>query len=373
MRDVVSNVNNVTSFCEEAAKKHPNRFDLCKMDGTKSVDEVRQGSQSQAPGGFGSGTNPFTQPSTSSGFGQPSGFGRNLGFGQPSAPGGTSTFGKPSQPGTFGQPSFGQPSAPSQTPAFGQPSQPAQPSTFGQPSQPISFGQTGFGQPSQPSAPNNNPFATGPSNLGSSNAPGFGQPSAPTAAFGKPSFGAATSSGQNASPFGQPSTSSGFGQTGFGQPSVPQPTTSASTNPFSQQTSSQSNPFASNNSSTPFGSTNNQPSAASGGFGSQPATTPGISTGAPHPLTGKPAVPMTYTQTLPNIPSTTRQVTDPITKKPKTILVTYKGCKVEYKDDKPCYERPDGKGYERIFFPEGEPPVKKDDVEPAQSMYTDEV
>ena len=389
IQEIVHKVDNVAKFIEEAEGRHPNRHDLCKIDGSKSIDQVKEEFQNGIPGGFGHSSSsggvstPFTQPTTAPAFGQRSGFGQPIGS--------TPSFGKPTQPGTFGQPAFGQPSAPSQAPAFGEPSrpqpapafgQPSQPSGFGQPSKPPGFGQPAFGQPSQPSQPStfgtSNPFVKSP-NSAAGAAPAFGQPSAPGNTFGQPSFGAA-GSGHAVPAFGRPTTSGG----GFGQPSQPQ-STSAPSYPFGRPPIEQFNPF--NTSSQPgpttTTTTNNQAPTAGGSFGQPPAPTSGLSptngpapkttTGANHPLTGQPSAAITYTQTLPNVPSTTRQVTDSVTKRPKTILVTYKGCKVEYKEDKPCYQRPDGKGFERIFFPDGEPVVRKEDVEPDQSKYTDEV
>lgn len=344
-------------------------------------------------GGFGqppdlSGKSPFTNTSAPSAFGQPSQ--ATTAFGQPSNPGfgaGTSVpqssaFGQPSQPSNpFGQtsqtgPNFGQSSKPS---AFGQPSQP---SAFGQPTQPSpAFGQpskpSAFGQPTQPSA-----FGqpTQPSAFGqpSQTTPAFGQPSQPSA-FGQSSQpGSAFGKSAQPSPFAQPvTTTSVFGQssttaTAFGQTSNSAfGTPSAPINAFSQPASSEGNA-----SSTPaFGSTafgqpvpaaatssKENPFAASSGardtgFGSaavtrtSPLSNPPVlsananSSSTPHPLTKKPHRPVHYTETIPvNAPT----IVDPQNKR----LRTYRGRPVKYIDEHPCYDRPDRKGWERIWFPQ---------------------
>ena len=434
MSDVLNNAGNVGKFMEDAEKKHPNRMDFTKVDGTKSRDQVIKEAESGnglgESSGFGQPT-AFTKPRTT--FGQPtpsSGFGSG-GFGQPAQP---SVFGKPS--GTFGQPAtssfgkpsvgFGQPSfGQSAQPVFGQPAQPApvfgQPGTpapvfgqpakpapvFGQPEQPSTafgkpaFGSTGFGQPTTVGAKSS--FAAPSAGTGFGQ-PSFGQSSQPTASFGQPS--------QPTSGFGQPSQrSSGFAQAAqsnpFGQPSQPspfsQPTTTSSgfgqniTNPASDSESTPA--FGKPSTATPtFGQPPTQPSnifvaksenkradsddamtspvfspasrstTNSNQFGvSNPMSGPGSSTAqaarksslsevgvlppntnssaTPHPLTNKAPRPLHYTQT---IPATAPTVTDPATGK----LRRYRGRQVQYINDCPCYERPDGKGWERIWFPQ---------------------
>ncbi|KKY15632.1 putative ccch zinc finger domain protein [Phaeomoniella chlamydospora] len=428
MQDVLNNIDNVPKFWEEAEKKHPNRMDLCKMDGSRNVDLVKEelAKQNSSSGGFGSGSladnnnatagsNPFAKPSTPSAFGQPS-----VGFGQPSF--GAPAFGKPSQPSGLGQPAFGQPSTTTQ-PAFGQPSNVSQPTAFGQPAQPqqitgfgqpsgfgkpafgqppqTSTGQAGFGQPAQssgfgqpsfgaPSAPSAFGQPSAPA-FGQPSAPAFGQPSAPSSGFGQPqapASGLGQPAGSSIKSFGRPSQPTSFGQPAFGQPS-PAPQTqspAAAANPFGQPAAA-GNPFAAKPSTASPFSAPSAPSSAPSIFGqqAQSSTTPSVTqpstvnipkttTGQPHPLTSKPTQAVIITQTLPQVPSATITITDPNTRRPKNILTTFRGQKVTYnKEDKPCYERPDGKGPERIFFPDGQPPIKAEEVAVEDSKYTDEV
>jgi len=327
--------------------------------------------QPAASSGFGAPT--FGRPAVSSGFGAPSfgqpaassSFGTST-FGQPSALAGSSAFGTRPASGGFGQTSqptssfgqsapFGQPS--NRPPAFGQPStafsqqslpgsgfgfggQPApsasgfgqtsEPtSTFGQPSQPTSgFGQPSqpsvFGQPSQPSS-----FGQPVAGFGqlSNSSQAFSTPSAPSGGFGRP-----TSPEQN-NPFGTKSTTA---TSGFGQPSQAVATNAAT--PFGQLTSTAttiSNAFERRLST----STNVGSSVGTAGL---PGPSPNTST-TPHPLTDKPPAVVHYTQTIPSSASPTG---DPITKN----LTSFKGRRVQYINDVPCYERPDRRGWERIWY-----------------------
>lgn len=393
-------------------------------------------------GGFGQPAQPsiFGQPSTA--FGQPatSTFGKpSIGFGQPSfGQSAQPAFGKPAQPASaFGQPTpqgpvFGQPAKPASV--FGQPTAPA--SAFGQSSQPNpifgqptqtssafgkpAFGSSGFGQPStgfgQPSfgqATQSGTTFSQPSQSGAI----FGQPSQPNAGFGQspqPSTGfgqpaPSGSFGQNppASPFSQSTTTpSLFGQAtttaasgaatipAFGKPSTATPT-------FGQPASQQSNPFGAKAESTPAKFDNPMSSAklGSGNTSTVNASPPSIgfgraqetrkssshegstlppntnSSAKSHPLTNKAPHPLHYTQTL---PATTPTAADPTTKQ----LRTYRGRPVRYINDSPCYERPDGKGWERIWFPQdGQTPDvvylghgdKIADLVAEQERYTDDV
>ncbi|KEF62820.1 uncharacterized protein A1O9_00793 [Exophiala aquamarina CBS 119918] len=334
--------------------------------------------------GFGGATqkNPFAAASASSGFGQ-----SNLTFGQSSQP--TSTFGHPSQPNS----TFGQPSQPSST--FGQPSQPS--STFGQPAQPSSA----FGQPSQPT-------------------PTFGQPAQQASPFGQSSqtnstFGKPTAFGQAASPFGQSGqTTSSFGQPSqttstFGQPSQPssgftQPTFGASATPSFGQPSTQGNAFGGNttqqqpsdqametnspgaspraippgnqfaNAATPtFTSPMPAPSAPSQPVAPPPPPKAIVNTSStPHPLTGKPPAAVLVTQSLPFQPP----------QKNRDQLISYRGQRVQYVDGEPCFQRPDRKGLQKIWFPDGAaaPDVvalnredKLDDLQGSPDEYTDSI
>jgi nucleoporin NUP42 len=487
MADVVNNVDNVAKFMEDAEKKHPNRLDFTKVDGTKTREQViKEAEPSNSLGGssgfgqpnsfaepattfgqatasssFGSGG--FGQPAQSSSFGQaaqPSSFGKPSGaFGQPA----TSTFGKPTigfgQPsfGQSAQPVFGQPAQPAptfgqpapQAPVFGQPAKPApvfgQPAppapTFGQSSQPTpvfgqpaqssssafgkpAFGSTGFGQPSTAGA--KNPFAAPSATTGfgqpsfgqpsqsaaafgqpSQSGPGFGQPSQPSTGFGQPAPSNPFGQTSQPSPFSQPNTaSSAFGQTNtttapgsaatpaFGKPS-------AATPMFGQPPSQQNNPFGTKPENrlanfdnpmsppmfTPGGTSTMNANPSGQGFGGTQAPRKSSvteiavlppntnSSATPHPLTNKAPRPLHYTQT---IPATAPTVTDPTTKR----LNRYRGRPVRYINDSPCYERPDGKGWERIWFPQdGQTPDvvylgredKIGDLVAEQERYTDEV
>ena len=444
MRAIAHNADDVIKFMEDAEKKHPNRYDFCQIDGTKTREELAKAAkaaeasdnsfgggfgQASAATGFGMPTfgqpaassgfgqsgfgqpvqsaNPFAQPSAATGFGQPSrpaqpanpfaqpsaatGFGKpafgqpgagvgfgQSGFGQPSQPA-TSGFNQPTQQSAFGAPAFGQPSQPTSgfgqpsqpTPAFGQPSQPAQSANpfakpaagFSQPS------QTGFGQPSQPTT---STFSK-PAAPGGFAQSGFGQPSQPaTSGFGLPTQAATPSFGQPSQPalsaFGQPSQPA---TSGFGQPSQPAATGFAAGAGFGTKSPSTS----------PF----NQPSTATatGGFGqpSNPAPSTGFASAAnsqspqvTNPLTGQPTAALHYTETLPKRATNFRPGTKDVT--------SYAGRQVQHVNDAPCYDRPDGRGLERIWFPEFgngadvlalNAPGKKDDLESRAEDYTEEV
>jgi nucleoporin NUP42 len=423
MRAIARNPEDVIKFMEDANQKHPNRYDFCQTDGSKTREELAKAAES-ANSGFGGG---FGQAASTTGFGKPS-------FGQPPAAAATG----------FGQPSFGQPSQPTQSAnpfaqpsaatAFGQPSQVAT-GGFGQPTPPSSFGAPSFGQPAQSAPGFGQPSQTAP-DFGQPSQPGpaFGQPSQPAPAFGQP----AQSANPFAKPsvgFGQPSAPGGFGQTGFGQPSQPvstgfgqpsqpalggfgqpsqpalggfgQPSQPATTG-FGQPAQPTSTGFGqpSQSATTGFGtgtafgtkSSNSSPSiqpaaaTATGGFG-QPSNTiasaPGIGADpstsfapAPNaqagqnlnPLTGQPSASLHYTETLSNRAAKFR----PGTKE----VQSYAGRRVQYVNDVPCYERPDGKGWERIWFPEFgngaevlalNAPGKKDDLEGKADDYTQAV
>ncbi len=397
---------------------------------TKPVSDFGAASQGQSPRpSFGQ--SGFAQPSATATFGKPAGgaFGQpsslaqttpSLGFGtsgftqpvarNPFAPASaaiagqpsqsTAAFGQTSQPtSAFGQPAFGQAALPPS--GFGQSSQlgsgfgqqPRQTSGFGQPSQP----STGFGQALQPFPPN--PFS------------GFGQPSKPTTAFGQTSQ-APTSFGQSSPPapgFGQPAQAvSSFGQTsqptsafvqpsrtdpGFGQPSqtgtinqtvpsfaqpLPSQTTDKQLNNSSGGSTTTRNPF--NQPSQPAPNANDRPNpfvapsstattlinTTSPPVTVPPATAaPTASSTTPHPLTSKPPAAVHYSQTL-GLSSTRK---DPSTKR----LTDFKNRPVKYINDAPCYERPDGKGWERIWFPDGVENVRLEDVQQVEEVYTEEV
>jgi nucleoporin NUP42 len=471
MRTIAENADDVIKYMEDADKKHPNRYDFCQTDGTKTREELAKAAESKNSfgGGFGQpatssgfgqsgfgqpsqpvqSANPFAQPSAANAFGKPTfgqpaagaGFGQT-GFGQPSQPAQSANpFAKPSVANAFGKPAFGQPAAgagfgqsgfgqPSQPAigSFGQPSQPA--SGFGQPSQPVQsanpFAQpvTGFGQRSQPASAFGQPSQLNTAAFGQPAAPGgfghtgFGQPSqAATSGLDLPSQPAASGFGQLSQPaggFGQPSqpatssfgapsqpAASGFGQlspqpatSGFGQLSL-QPAasgfdtgTSVGPNPRSASPFGQSvAPTATGG----FGQPSNQPAAtgfgrpssqpASGGFDTAPSAPQGFTTTAnaqgaltSHPLTGQPPAPLHYTETIPKRAASFRPGSRDVS--------SYAGRRVQYVNDAPCYDRPDGKGLERLWFPEGgngadvlalNTPEKKVDLEGKAEDYTDSV
>ena len=272
MQNAATQVKDIQSFMERKEKEHPNRYDLCKWDGTIPMEEfvkktefnAQPGSSLNPWGGatratsdsnpfskpaFGQAASPFGQASQSSSpFGQPN---TSSGFGQAAQP---SAFGQPAQPTAFAKPAFGQASSPfgatSQSSGFGQP---AQPSAFGKPA----FGQTGFGQTGFNQAP-----------------AAFSQPQAQTSPFGaKPTesgsgFGQNSSLGQTQNPFAKPAASafgaaptapSGFGQTAFGQPAAP----AANASPFGQAASQTTT-------ASPFG--NAASATAPSGFGNAGAS-----------------------------------------------------------------------------------------------------
>ncbi|KAL9616161.1 MAG: hypothetical protein Q9160_008941 [Pyrenula sp. 1 TL-2023] len=426
IKEVLSNTGRIRTFYEEKEKEHPNRYDFCAFDGTKSIEQFIEGLKadnsafgrsttfsqtSQGTGGFGKpafgqssqppqmnaafGKPTFGQPPPSTGFGQ-------SGFGQ-------SSFGQSS----FGRPAFGQPAQPSTS--FGQAGQSSKPGTsFGQPSQP----STTFGQASQP----NNPFsqATSSTNNQSSGVfgkpagSGFGQSGFGQSGFGKPTFGQTAPStsgfGQSTGGFGsQPTT---FGQptqpptgTSFGQAAKPSTGPGFGQSPFgrsanfgaSNQRPAASNPFgqpgpsSSTTANTPFGQQSQQAPPGSMTTTTQnamsttthtsqsSATTPYVgrpSNGPSHPLTGSPPAVIHSSQELPKI---TPQNTTYTGSGPNRRLVKWRGRPVKYdEDDKPCYERAGGKGLERIWFPEGKDTAglatqKKEELEGPAEAYTEEV
>ncbi|KAI9875963.1 MAG: hypothetical protein M1823_007368 [Watsoniomyces obsoletus] len=110
------------------------------------------------------------------------------------------------------------------------------------------------------------------------------------------------------------------------------------------------------------------------------------SSATPPPPGEKPAkVPITYTQTLPNVPPQFDR---------EGRITSFRGQRVVWVEDpiayvygepqpltySPCYNRPDGKGLEKIWFPKGnnEPGVtelgrKREDLEAPDDEYTEEV
>lgn len=363
VQNALSNLDGAIDYVIKAQHEHPNRIDTITgsnagpQTGVFSKGAATQtnpfgsastpafGAPSQ-PSAFGTPSQPgaFGAPSQPSGFGQPSALGQRPNpFGPPSAPafgapsqagGGTSSFGQSSALGQktnpFGAPSgsggsFGQPSsfgAPSQPPSnpFGVPSQ--APSAFGAPSQlgakPNPFGQpssTPFGAPSAPA----NPFGGGQQQSTTGPANPFGRPSASTTPFGAPS------APSQASPFG--ASSSTAASNPFGQPSQP-----PVTNPFGAP------PAVAN----PFGAPSSAPSNP---FGA-PSTKP--------PSTTSPFKQVNGTSSGGYIPSTGGDVSTYTSKDMSGRLTTFKGRRVEYKENEPGYIGSDG-SWCRIFFPDGPP------------------
>jgi nucleoporin NUP42 len=333
---------------------------------------------------------PSTLPPAAT-FGQPSNpapaFGQTSqptsGFGQPSQIGGFGTISKPSS--GFGQASqlgggFGQPSKP--TTAFGPLAQPS--STFGQPSQPVSSSNppskhfSAFSQPVKPATGFSQPFPP---------TPAFGQPSQPTSGFGQ--------AAQRTATFGQPSNPvTGFGQLSqpktakqdapaFSQPLVSQATNTNPSNPFGDGTTTSNtfsrpsqppsgprtdrpNPFITTSPSSTAPTLVNSPSPAPPSQSAPaPSTSTTTTTQTPHPLSSQPPVPTHYTQTL----ALGRTQSNPTTKR----LTTYKSHPVKYIHNAPCYERPDGRGWERIWFPEGVETVRVEDIQPPEEKYEEKV
>ncbi|KAJ5711204.1 hypothetical protein N7488_005360 [Penicillium malachiteum] len=366
MNNALNDINGAIKYITEGANEHPNRIDITEGNTAPA--------QNQAPA---AGQSAFGQPA----FGQPSApnqasnqFGApSSGWGQPSQPvqpaqPAQSAFGAPSafgQAATLGQSSaFGQPSTLGQGSAFGQPSSLGQGSAFGQPSNvggQSAFGKPAFGQSAFAQAANNQP------GFGQ---PAFGQPSAPAAPaapFGAAAtaspFGAAANQQTNASPFGQVAAQQPAAS-GFGQPSGLGPFGQPSTNPspFGQPQQAQPIPFgqpsapAANNAfgqpsapaaSNPFGA----PSKPAAPFG-QPAAAQGV------PVTFNDVGPPAYLKSdipgeltpVPRLQGETRR--DPTTNR----LTMWKGQRVEYVNDHPCYIHPeDNQTPVRINFPDGPP------------------
>ncbi|KAH9179516.1 hypothetical protein EDB89DRAFT_487753 [Lactarius sanguifluus] len=204
-------------------------------------------------------------------------------------PGSTSPFGQPQGTSTFGAPAFGQPSVPKSNfgsaptnsggfSAFAGPGPSAFANAANSPSAPTGsvFGQSAFsgtgGGVQQPQsaigtvnpAPTNSAFGR-PSAFGSTQGSAFGQPSpfgatgSPTSAFGQPT---------STSAFGQASTTPSNPLTPFGQPA-------ATPSAFSQPTSAFSQP--------PATSAFSQPAAVTSAFGQQTTYTSPFGVAAQQP------------------------------------------------------------------------------------------
>jgi len=319
--------------------------------------------------------NPFAKPTAAAGFGSNTagaGFGQT-GFGQTAAPAGNaSPFGQQAGSNTT-QSSFGQSKAPENTasPFGGTVESGANASAFGADSTPqTSFGPSpfgkpapqgsGFGQPQQPSAFGQPVQSAQPQQQ----QPAFGQPTQPQPGLGP-------------SPFGKPAQAPGFGQSPFSQPSQPQ-----SQSGFGQQKSSFSG-FG----PSPFGTTaaeQKTQNTQSSGQGSVQTEQTAAQPSSSKP-TNQPVQPLHYTQTLPGVPPQLQQGEQltayrnmPVTYITK-LRPTADGTEV-VDSRTPVYARPDGKGQERIWFPQAaqNPDVVKlakalADFQASEEKYTDEV
>jgi len=345
----INDINGAVKYIVDGANEHPNRIDICQGNTGPQANQSTAFGQPAAPAAS---TGAFGKPA---GFAQPSA--QPSPFGQPSAPGNTSAFGQPSALGV--QSAFGQPSTLGGGTAFGQPSTLGAQTGFGKPAfgtsgfaqaanQPA-FGKPGFGNPSLPAAGGAAPFGAPSAASPFSQikqqqqqpqqpAP-FDQPSVPANPFGAP-----------AAPAQQPALS-GFGQQsggggGFGQPST--------TSPFGQAQQPQQAQAA------PFG----QPAAPANPFGA-----PAQQAATPSPF-GQPAapqgVPVQQTTTDPRAfikidnPAELNPLPDlrgQTMRNPNTQQLTmWKGRPVKYINEAPCYLHPqDNKTYVRINFPDGPP------------------
>ena len=364
---LVQNAGMVVSFMQQKEKSHPNRYDFLKMTGNKSRDQIIKEAESSGPMGqipsSGGLSGPGFGQSSQSGFGQPS-FGQPS-FGQPSGPFNQSTTQSPFSKATgpaFGQPSFGQPSQPSG--GFGQPSEFG--NKFGAPSNPLSAPGPGpsnsspfsgasnasslFGQqPQQPSTFGNVLQAASTFTQPPQSAPTFDQPSQPSASFGKPP--------QPVSGFGQPSqpTTASDAAPAFRSFGASQDANKTSSNLLGTEQTSTGGFGQSSQAAPPSSSQQANQSfkvQASEIPPSAPSTT--TSSSDPHPLTSKPPTPIHYSQSL----GQGNTSHDPSTQR----LTSYRSCPVRYINDSPCYQRPDGKGWERIWFPNAPDNVRLEDV-----------
>lgn len=321
--------------------------------------------------------NPFAKPAASSGFGQPSAFGQNTSanpFAKPSASSGFGAAGVTTTSSGFGSGSFGQQASSS---PFNQPNKP--PTAFSQPS---AFGQQkpAFGQPSTVSSGFGSQTSQA-SGFGTA-APAFGQ-----SAFGQPSQPQKSAFGQSQTPQ-QPA----FGQNPFGQASssAPSATVEARQTPEVPM-GGDSRPQTAAGPDLSGGTTASAPAPALPATQSNAAPSinapPDIS-GVNPPNGQQQSHPLHYSQTLPAMPAQYAGNGD---------VISYRGQRVRYIEKLgpditgeevitaryPVYHRPDGKGAERIWFPDGKNDKsvrnvndavhRKYDYEADPEKYTDEV
>lgn len=337
-------------------KEHPNRIDICQGKGATATQNA---TQNQGQGTYQQTSSAFGQPSSTSGFGKPSSLGQSSStFGpQQSATEPVSVFGKPAQPGrpstSFGQPAstLGQPT--SIAPSFGQPSNPisafGQPTTsavaFGSPSAPAGFGQaSSLGQQHAPASTLGAPGSSHQAQSGFSQVNNvFGQPSAPA-----PSNAFSQAPTSSTSVFGQHPTQT---TSGFGQP------TTAVSNPFAQPAAV----LAPN--------TFSQPSTASSNL-RQPPTQPSNVFGQPsNPFSRAPPESSKGPfGTLADTQSKTKTQQEHATYAGDR-LKTWKGKPVFYEENIPYTRAQDGE-LEKIYFPNGPPPLTKSPELPDE-LYDD--
>jgi nucleoporin NUP42 len=327
-------------YIVDGAKTHPNR-----IDETINPPSIRRGGY--GPFSVDRPNKPrYQPPSQSSGFqttsksafaNQPSSsFGTQAPAAQNHQPVGfaqnqnSSGFGvaQPQQQNSYGQPMQNSFAQPNQMPnAFGQPQQ--NPAPFGQPQ---NNAIDGFGGLQQPSQQQNN---------------AFGQPQAP---FGTQGIPISQQVIQGA--FGQQSQA--LNNNGFGgqfqqqqQQQVPEG--------YSQQL---------NGGFSSFGNQNLAPQPTNG-FGSQPAN-------------GSSAQALQNNQQQSNNISATNaanglthpDVASYTTRDNSGRLLTWKGARVNFIDNQPCYQTPDG-SMERIWFPDGPPTAQS--WEPSTELFTTEM
>ncbi|KAK5151344.1 hypothetical protein LTR04_006615 [Oleoguttula sp. CCFEE 6159] len=397
IQNVLNDLDGAIRYVVDGDNEHPNRRDICK----ESTTATASNQQAQS--------NPFrTSQSAASAFGQPSllntaahsrpAFG-SAGLGQPSVPVAPSAFGQPSppmRPSAFGQPSapgpvpsaFGQPSVLVQSSPFAQPSafgqappssNQAQPSTFGQPglaqAQASAFGanpqRSAFGQPSlprgalQPSVFGQPAQSTGPSPFSQavSSAPfGAAPATVTTGPFGSTAPGTNPTSGgfgrpsgpAAASPFSQPTTAAAstgvFGRPS-GAPALGQSSQPSGSSPFAQaSTSGTSNPFGGNNTHAPSTSPFARPSNMVNGSSNQPSAS--------------------QLNLLQPTSSASADISSYSTRGANGVIQGWKGQPVSIIEGEPHYQRADGGGVERIWFPNGPPPPNPFTELPADS-YND--
>ncbi|KAL8964662.1 MAG: hypothetical protein Q9183_004297, partial [Haloplaca sp. 2 TL-2023] len=392
IKTALADLDGAVKYLTDAEDKHPNRIDICDARGG-DVSQPQASSGVFARSGASTPASTFGQPAfgnpqvsaPATAFGQPA-------FGQAAAP--TPAFGKPSAPASgFAQPSFGQSAV---KPAFGQPSAPAS-----------AFGQPAFGQPALPAPAFGQSASLGgaPSAFqqppSSGLAPTFGQNTSPAP------FGQAQQAG-NFSGIQQPQTQSGFGQqsTPFGQQASTGPQSSGL---FGQQQSSVApTPFAAPKPSTGFSQPATTPSnppmqsvapQSSNTIGQAPATQTSISSGQ----TSKPQPPSNpfalanpsqntaaFGQNLTSAAPASGQVavqaptgglgasarTDAANEASRAAmessrnpidktfgpgdpgarkLLSWQGQKVTYIDNEPCIKNIQDGGWQKIWFPEGQP------------------